>query len=76
MKKKLNNSVQRRCALSKKHSKVVIVHNSKDSVEYERIEWLKQLYIQWQRKHKYILNSNNEIYIINEPEELDIEGYW
>jgi hypothetical protein len=57
-------------------SKVVGVFNSKDFVEDDRIEWLKQLYAEWQEKRNLILNNPKEIYLIDELNELDIEGYW
>jgi hypothetical protein len=61
--------------MKKIESKVVGVHNSKDYVKNERIEWLKQLYAEWQEKRNSIVNKNKETYLINEPDELDIECY-
>jgi hypothetical protein len=52
------------------------VHDSKDFVKSERIEWLKLLYAEWLAKRKSILNNNKEIYLINEFDELDTEAYW
>jgi hypothetical protein len=50
--------------------------NSKDFVQSDRIEWLKLLYAEWLAKRSSILNNNKEIYLINEPDELDTEVYW
>jgi len=55
---------------------VVDVLNSKDFVQNDRIELLKQLYAQWLEKRSFISNYNKETYLINEPDELDTEGYW
>ena len=52
------------------------VHDSKDFVKSERIEWLKLLYAEWLAKRKSILNNNKEIYLMNEFDELDTEAYW
>lgn len=52
------------------------VLESKDFVESERIEWLKELYANWLEKRNFVLNYNKEIFLINEPDELDTEGYW
>ncbi|KPK26405.1 MAG: hypothetical protein AMJ61_09145 [Desulfobacterales bacterium SG8_35_2] len=52
------------------------VHNNKDFVKIDRIEWLKELYSNWLKKRNFILNYNEETYLINEPDELDTEGYW
>jgi hypothetical protein len=50
--------------------------NSKDFVKSDRIEWLKLLYAEWLAKRSSIVNNNKEIYLINEPDELDTEVYW
>ena len=60
----------------KTQSIVVSVHNSKDFVKSDRIEWLKLLYAEWLAKRSSILINNKEIYLINEPDELDTEAYW
>jgi hypothetical protein len=61
--------------MKKKESKVVGVYDCKDFVESDRIEWLKQLYAEWLEKRNSTLNINKETYLINEPDELDIECY-
>ena len=48
----------------------------KDFAGSDRIDWLKELYVEWQEKHNPILNYDNESYIINEPDELDTEVNW
>ena len=57
-------------------SKVVGVFNSKDFVEDDRIEWLKQLYAEWLEKRNSILNNDVETYLFNEPYEIDTKTYW
>ncbi len=69
MKKKSNYSDRRQHDLLKTQS------TSKDSVQSDRIEWLKLLYAEWLAKRSSILNNNKEIYLINELDELDTEVY-
>jgi len=76
MKKKPNYTDQRQHYLLKKQSIVIADHNSIDFVKSDRIEWLKLLYAEWLAKRSSILNNNKEIYLINEPDELDTEAYW
>ena len=76
MKKQSNYTDQRQHGLSERQSTVVAVHNSKDFVKSDRIEWLKLLYAEWLAKRNSILNYNKVTYLINEPDELDIENYW
>jgi hypothetical protein len=76
MKKKSNYTDQRQYDRSIIQSIVDGVLNSKDFIENERIEWLKQLYAEWLEKRNYVLSNNIEIYLINEPDELDTESYW
>ena len=76
MEKKSQYTDRRQHAPLKTQSIVVSVHNSKDFVKGDRIEWLKLLHAEWLAKRSFILNNNKEIYLINEPDELDIETYW
>ncbi|MDH3574476.1 MAG: hypothetical protein OES33_09195 [Desulfobulbaceae bacterium] len=76
MKKKSQYIDRRQHASLKTQSIVVRVHNSKDFVKSDRIEWLKLLHAEWLAKRSSIFNNNKEIYLINEPDELDIEVYW
>jgi hypothetical protein len=55
---------------------VVDVLNSDDFAKNDRVEWLKQLYAEWLEKRRFILSFNMEAYLINEPDELETEGYW
>ena len=61
--------------MKKKQSKVVGVHDCKDIVESDRIEWLKQLHAEWLEKRNSILKYNNETYPIYELEEFDTEVF-
>ena len=84
MKKKSQYIDRRQHASLKTQSIVVRVHNSKDFVKSDRIEWLKLLHAEWLKllhaewlaKRSSIFNNNKEISLINEPDELDIEVYW
>ena len=61
---------------SNMQSKVAGVPKSIDTGKHDRIEWLKQLYAEWLEKRNFMLNSTKEIYLINELDDLNIEGYW
>ena len=61
--------------MKKKQSKVVGVHDCKDFVERDRIEWLKQLHAEWLEKRNSILKYNKETYPIYEPDEFDTEVF-
>jgi hypothetical protein len=76
MKQKSNYTERRQHDRSKTQSIVVDVLKSKDFVKNERIDLLKQIYAEWLEKRNYGLNIYKEIYLINEPDELDTEGYW
>jgi hypothetical protein len=76
MKKKSNHTDRKQHDLIKMQSLGAGVHNSKDFAKSDRIEWLKQLYAEWLEKRNYVLSNNIEIYLINEPDELDTESYW
>ena len=76
MKKKSNYTDRRQPDLLKKKSRVDGVYNSKNFVNSERIEWLKQLYTEWLKKRHFILNKNRETYLTFEPDDVDIETYW
>jgi len=76
MEKKSQYTDRRQHDPLKTQSIVVGVHNCKDFVKSDRIEWLKLLHAEWLAKRSFILNNNKEIYLINEPDELDIETYW
>jgi hypothetical protein len=76
MKKKSKYTDRRQHDPLKTQSIVVGVHNSKDFVKSDRIEWLKLLYAEWLAKRSSILINNKEIYLINEPDELDTKAYW
>ena len=75
MNNKSNYTERRQHDRLKQQSIVVGVLNSKDFAKNERIEFLKQLYVEWLGKRNSILNNNKESYLINKPDELDIEGY-
>lgn len=76
MKKKSNYTDRRQYDLLKKESKVDGVHNTKNFVKSERIEWLKQLYAEWLKKRHFKLNKNRKTYLTYEPDDLDIDTYW
>ena len=52
------------------------VLNSEGFGKNDRVEWLQQLYAEWLEKRRFILTSSIAAYLINEPDELDIETYW
>ena len=76
MKKKSDYTDQRQYVFSKKQGITVTDHNSKDFVKSDRIEWLKELYDEWLEKRNSLLNNNKELYLMNEPGELETEAYW
>jgi len=76
MKKNQISADRKQQDLSKKQSLIAGVHNSKEFAESDRIEWLKQLYAEWQEKRNPILKYNKESYLIFEPDEFDTEVYW
>ena len=69
MKKKSSYSDRRQ------HDPLKTQSTSKDSVQSDRIEWLKLLYAEWLAKCSSILDNSKVIYLINELDELDTEVY-
>ena len=74
MKKKSNYTDRRQHNRSKMQSIIDGDLKCKDYEKNERIEWLKQLYAEWLAKRNTLVNK--EIYLINEPDELDTDCYW
>jgi hypothetical protein len=76
MKTKSDYTDRRQQEHAKMLSIVTGVLNSNDFEKIERLEWLKQLYAEWQEKRNSIFHYDRETYLINEPDEFDVEAYW